>query len=500
MENEKMMVEYKAGSEPVRLTLAMVKRYLVSGKAELVTDQEAVFFLKTCAAMKLNPFIRDCYLVKYDTSPAAIIVSRHWFARNARNRPDCKGWRNGVIVRTDRGLEYRDGTLVLDDEELVGGWAEGKPVGWDEPYRLTVNLKPYIKTNREGKPTQFWVAEKQPEMIAKIAEVQLLRKLWGAEARNIYTAEEMPDVELNPNVVDLDKAEYEVKEPDVSAAGGPTLKAKPYQAPDEGGQHDGDDQDNPPPPPDQKSEGDPLADTGNPWDAKTDKGQFAWLNMRSGFPEFCGKHRDHWLDASPEARREAVDKWRRTQKDLQLPAWMVASHDLPPDPDGAGEPEADPETDRGKTTTTGADQWAGVSGPMKAIFAKKIRSFFDPVDQDHYEAWFKSAIIALVDKDGITMQEALTMAINNPNGFFAEVETKVGKIPVFQKKDPGKTDILEEKSRKEREALKETIKTDFSKETIFQAKKDLGFPVGDEAWPPSLKGMAMLYDECNKIG
>jgi phage recombination protein Bet len=214
MTDEKMMVEYKAQSgDLIKLTMTMVRNYLVSGKKELVTMQELVYFMHTCKARKLNPFIKDCYLVKYtERDPAAIITSVDYFRKNARKQPDCRGWKCGIIVKGKNGqIYFPTGSFITEDQELVGGWASAKPDGWNDEFMHTVNLIPYIKKTREGHPTQFWQRDKQPEMIMKVAEAQLLRKLWGEEATGMYTPEEMVTLE-NAEITAPPDTSYKVKD------------------------------------------------------------------------------------------------------------------------------------------------------------------------------------------------------------------------------------------------------------------------------------------------
>jgi len=196
-QNDKMLVEYKSqGGIDIRLTPTMVTNYLVQGKRELVTAQEIVYFMHVCKARKLNPFIKDCYLIKYGSEAAAIVTSVDYFRKNARKATDCKGWKDGIIIQTkDGAIEYREGSLILPDEILVGGWAEAQPEGWNTPKRHTINLEPYIKKTKDGRVTKFWQPAKQPDMINKVAECQLLRKLWGEESTGMYSPEEMPSLE-----------------------------------------------------------------------------------------------------------------------------------------------------------------------------------------------------------------------------------------------------------------------------------------------------------------
>ncbi|MEI7636164.1 MAG: phage recombination protein Bet [Syntrophus sp. (in: bacteria)] len=191
---EKKETSYVAADgQEVRLTPDIVKKYLVQGKGELVTVPELMYFLNICRARRMNPLVKDCYLVKYtDKENAAIITSVDFFRKRARAQKDCKGWKKGVIVKTKDGKVRDSYGLVLKDEELVGGWFEAQPEGWLNPFRLEVNLSGYLKKTSEGKITRFWQPDNQPTMIAKVAEAQGLRSLWPDEFQRIYSEDEMP--------------------------------------------------------------------------------------------------------------------------------------------------------------------------------------------------------------------------------------------------------------------------------------------------------------------
>ncbi len=188
---EKAVVYAAADGQEVRLTPEIVKKYLVQGKGELVTVPELMYFLNICRARRLNPLVKDCYLVKYtEKENAAIITSVDFFRKRARAQKDCNGWKKGVIVKTKDGQVRDSYGLVLKDEELVGGWFEAQPEGWTTPFRLEVNLSGYLKKTSEGKLTRFWQPENQPTMIAKVAEAQGLRTLWPDEFQQLYAEEE----------------------------------------------------------------------------------------------------------------------------------------------------------------------------------------------------------------------------------------------------------------------------------------------------------------------
>lgn len=193
---ERGLVKYESrDGQQITLTFDVVRRNLVSGRGELVTEQEMLLYMGMCKARGLNPFKRDCYLVKYtEADPAATIVSIDYVRSRARAQDDCAGWKTGIIVqRQDGQLEHREGSLVLNGETLLGGWFQAKPKNWDEPYFWSVNVAPFVKTTRDGKATRFWSVENQPFMIAKVAESQGLRRLWPDEFQGLFVDDEIID-------------------------------------------------------------------------------------------------------------------------------------------------------------------------------------------------------------------------------------------------------------------------------------------------------------------
>jgi phage recombination protein Bet len=203
-----------ADGQEIRLTPDMVRKYLVQGHGEMVTLQEMVYFLNVCRSRKLNPFIKDCYLIKYSASdPAAVVTSVDYFRKRARAQKDCKGWKSGIIVEDREGKVHDTAGLFRDGEKLLGGWFEAKPEGWTDPLRIEVNLRGYIKKTKEGNATRFWSVENQPSQIQKVAESQGLRKLWPDEFQGIYSEEEITP-EDRGKAVDIIPEE----KPDLSAA------------------------------------------------------------------------------------------------------------------------------------------------------------------------------------------------------------------------------------------------------------------------------------------
>ena len=184
------VVKYQSDDgQEIVLTPEIVRRYLVSGDARAVTADEVMMFMQMCKYQRLNPFVGEVYFVKYNGSPATPILSVNTFRKRAAASPVCAGWQPGVIVRKGDELIYREGSLVLDDEELVGGWCKVWRKDWSQPYTATVTLKEYMRYE-DGKPQRTW--NKPATMIAKVAEARALgtvipglQGLYGAEEMNI---------------------------------------------------------------------------------------------------------------------------------------------------------------------------------------------------------------------------------------------------------------------------------------------------------------------------
>src|SRR5699024_3015705 len=122
LQNVKM--SYEVNGEAVNLTMNTVKQYLVRGQADKVTDQEVVMFMNLCKYQKLNPFLNEAYLVKFGND-AQIITGKEAFMKRAEQNDKYEGFKAGIIVLTKDGqIQKREGTFSLEDERLVGGWAE----------------------------------------------------------------------------------------------------------------------------------------------------------------------------------------------------------------------------------------------------------------------------------------------------------------------------------------------------------------------------------------
>jgi phage recombination protein Bet len=189
---EKVLMEYDTDHGKVKLSPGIVRRYLVSGKAELVSDTEIVMFMQLCRYQGLNPFLREAYLIKYSQNdPATIVTGKDTFTKRAASIKECEGYNAGVIIKTGAGLERRKGSAVLDGEALVGGWADVFRSGWKEPLHAEVSMKEYQRTKADGTPVRSW-AMMPATMIRKVALVQALREAFPDKFQGLYSPEEMP--------------------------------------------------------------------------------------------------------------------------------------------------------------------------------------------------------------------------------------------------------------------------------------------------------------------
>ena len=193
---------YLANGEEVKLSAGLVKKYLVSGDAAAVTDQEVMMFLTLCKYQHLNPFLREAYLIKYGNSPATIVTGKDTFTKRAAKNPNYKGKEAGIIVVNSKGeVEQREGTFFLKSEEIVGGWAKIY-VKDREPEMYTVSFDEYAGRKKDGTLNNQW-ATKPATMIRKVAVVQGLRECFPEDFEGLYSPEEMSGANINVDVNEI---------------------------------------------------------------------------------------------------------------------------------------------------------------------------------------------------------------------------------------------------------------------------------------------------------
>jgi phage recombination protein Bet len=184
------LIQYETDHGEVQLSHEIVRKYLVSGGAQ-VTDQEIVMFINLCKFQQLNPFLREAYLIKYSASePATMVTGKDTFTKRAQKNKMFRGFKAGVITEKAGKINYRDGSMVIKGETLVGGWAEIYVEGWTVPLRNEVSFDEYCAKNAKGEPNRQW--RRMPgTMIRKVALVQALREAFPQDFQGMYDSAEM---------------------------------------------------------------------------------------------------------------------------------------------------------------------------------------------------------------------------------------------------------------------------------------------------------------------
>ena len=199
-------------SVPVEITAADGQHFTVSfGEVRSficpqATDAECKIFLETCKQYHLNPFTKEAYLIHYDNKNAdtasTIVLGKNCYMQMAERHPAYDGFEAGVIVLdTAVGeLIHREGSVVFDGEELLGGWAK--------VYRKDRTRASYeeVKLSEYDTGKSLWNGKKAT-MIRKVALVHALREAFPSTFGALYdesevrvdaesTAREVPPEEL----------------------------------------------------------------------------------------------------------------------------------------------------------------------------------------------------------------------------------------------------------------------------------------------------------------
>lgn len=206
--------KYNAGGTEIELNNNIVKQYLVSGDPSKVTDAEVKMFVELCKAQRLNPFLREAYLVKFGNNQAQIIVGKDVFLKRAKANPKFRGFTAGIIVQTDNGAyQNRPGTFYTPGEKIVGGFCKVAIEGWEFPLEHTVAMSEFSRN------TATW--KSMPAvMIRKVALVQALREAFPDDFEAMYSEEEMPvdDEDLDRDHVVIDDAVAETDGEEIADA------------------------------------------------------------------------------------------------------------------------------------------------------------------------------------------------------------------------------------------------------------------------------------------
>lgn len=218
MSNEKqeLMVKFDIDGNEIKLTPSIVQEYIVGTDAK-ITNQEFKLFTELCKVRKLNPFLREAYLIKYDSKvPAQLVVGKDAILKRAVLNQNYDGMESGIIIQKEDGTtEERQGTFRLGDEQLVGGWARVYRKDWSHPIYSSVSFNEVAQKKNGGQLNSNW-STRSATMVEKVAKVRALRETFVEDLAGMYEAEEMqqelPTQELIEVQAEIEEQMEETKE------------------------------------------------------------------------------------------------------------------------------------------------------------------------------------------------------------------------------------------------------------------------------------------------
>ena len=179
MNEKELSVKYAdlSGNE-IKLTKDEVVRYISTDSS--VTEKEVFAFLNMCKYLKLNPFLKEIYLIKYRGAPATFVVSYQTLLKRAERNKNFDGY----DTKTDGDVPKLTATAVVYRKDRT------------HPVTVTVHYAEAVKktTDRrsgEVRPTNTW--RTMPRwMLRKVALARALKEAFPGEVGNLAVNIEKP--------------------------------------------------------------------------------------------------------------------------------------------------------------------------------------------------------------------------------------------------------------------------------------------------------------------
>lgn len=180
----------------IELTVDRVQRFLCvptkSGKRP--TTEQVIQYMMLCQAQSLNPWVRDAYLVGYDSKDGpsfSLITSHQAILKRAEASEHYDGLESGLVVKSGDEIIERPGKILHDGEKIVGGWCKVYRKDRRIPAYDSIQLSTY-NTGRSR-----WGID-PAGMIVKVAEAAALRKSYPSNLAALYCEEEMDHTTAGP--------------------------------------------------------------------------------------------------------------------------------------------------------------------------------------------------------------------------------------------------------------------------------------------------------------
>jgi phage recombination protein Bet len=176
--------------QEIKLTASDIVEYISTDSS--VTEKEVFTFLNMCKYLKLNPFLKEIYLIKYKDSPATFVISYQTLLKRAEGNKNFNGYE--TEVKGEIPNMSATATVYRKDRSY--------------PVKITVNYSEAVKTvmdrqTKELRPTNMW--KSMPEwMLRKVALARALKEAFPSAIGNAQVSVS--------EIVDIDSEDKRVQE------------------------------------------------------------------------------------------------------------------------------------------------------------------------------------------------------------------------------------------------------------------------------------------------
>ncbi len=208
----------------VKLSLDLVRRYFCPD----ATEPEVMHFLAVCKFNRLNPWLKEAWLVKYESGEAAqIVVAKDYFVRRASEHPQYAGFKAGILVgiKDQAGkliLDRREGCFFVEGETLLGGWCEVYRSDREFPTLVEITLKEAIRKKKDGTPTKFW-RDNEATMVRKVPVSRAHREAFPKEFEGLLDESEVGE-HPGPMTIDMPMSIAQAESPARPPQGDPGME------------------------------------------------------------------------------------------------------------------------------------------------------------------------------------------------------------------------------------------------------------------------------------
>ena len=188
-------------------------------------------FVMLCRARQLDPWVGDGFLIGYDAKDGpqfSLITSFQALLKRAELHSAFDGLEAGVVIQTKKGIEHREGELVLGGETVVGAWAIAFRKDRSHNPRHTINMAAYNKGHG------IWRTD-PAGMLLKCAKAKAIREAFPSSTGGLYVGEEMGTIdpptlpvaphEITQDVHDAPRQDARTTSTDAGATDGPRMDA-----------------------------------------------------------------------------------------------------------------------------------------------------------------------------------------------------------------------------------------------------------------------------------